>query len=179
MQTSQRVRVSIAETSGHITDGEWITVYYRLVYRTHYADAMQYTFGNMIKLTPLCAAPGQQRCNFPKSVRFVRRSIRGWIVAIYTTKDSVTFHERIRKLFRYYNNLCDITRNSIKIEKLSLKNLSRYVVCWFLRQCYFSLYSRIFSSRRIRQKRNIKQVARNHIDQIHAFRKSSIIQIHE
>lgn len=150
MQTSQRVRVSIAETSGHITDGEWITVYYRLVYRTHYADAMQYTFGNMIKLTPLCAAPVQQRCNFPKSVRFVRRSIREWIVAIYTTKDSVMFHERIRKLFRYYNSMRDITRNFIKIEKLPLKNLSRYVICWSFRQCYFSLYSCIFSSRRIR-----------------------------
>lgn len=31
-----------------------LTVYYRLVYRAHYADSTQYTFGNMIKLTPLC-----------------------------------------------------------------------------------------------------------------------------
>lgn len=29
-------------------------MYYRLVYRAHYADSTQYTFGNMIKLTPLC-----------------------------------------------------------------------------------------------------------------------------
>lgn len=29
-------------------------MYYCLVYRAHYADSTQYTFGNMIKLTPLC-----------------------------------------------------------------------------------------------------------------------------